>query len=105
MASFLESILGGGDQTPDPAGITSADRSQIGFGGLSQIGAILMAAGQPMYGNERAKYLAALGGVPGQMQEQRTQAVQRSRLGQQFEKEKRDNAAAKSLQDMGASLD
>lgn len=105
MPSLFESIMGGGDQTPDPAGLTNADRSQVGFGGLSQIGALLMAAGQPMWGNERARVLAQLAGVPGSMQEQSGGFVQRKRLAQQLQTEQRQNAAAKALQGQADSVD
>jgi hypothetical protein len=99
--SLFQTIMGGGDQTPDPqSGLTNADRSQIGFGSLGQIGALLMAAGQPMWGNERARILAQLGNVPGQIGEAKTQAVQRKRLNQQFISDQRSNAAAADVQKM-----
>lgn len=66
--SIFDAIFGSDDpSTADSTGLTSADRRQVGFGGLTQMGALLMAAGEPMWGNERARYLAALGGVPSTM--------------------------------------
>lgn len=100
MPGLFDIIMGGGDQTPDPAGLTRGDRSQLGFNTIGNIGALLMAAGQPMYGPDRARYLAAMGNVPGQMQEQRGQMVQQNRMGQQLEAERRQNASAKTIQDL-----
>jgi hypothetical protein len=50
--------------TPDAQGLTSGDRFQAGMSGLSQLGAVLLAAGQPMWGPDRARILAGLGNVP-----------------------------------------
>jgi predicted component of type VI protein secretion system len=99
-SNLFDIIMGGGDQTPDAAGLTNADRSQIGFSGLGQLGALLLAAGQPMWGNERARYLAGLGTIPGNMQEQRIQAVQQRRLAQQTKSEASQSAATQAIRDM-----
>jgi hypothetical protein len=75
--SIFDAIFGSDDpSTADASGLTSADRRQVGFSGLSQIGAMLMAAGQPMWGHERARYLGALAGVPASMEAQRRSMAQ-----------------------------
>lgn len=104
MSGLLNAIMGGApDQTPDAQGLTNADRSQIGFNGLSSLGAILMAAGQPMWGPDRARMLALLAQVPGQMQEQRGQIVSNKRQKAQLDAETRQNEAAKAIQAMASN--
>ena len=100
MSGLLDAILGGSpDQTPDANGMTNADRSQLGFGALTNVGALLMAAGQPLWGNERARILAGIGQVPQQMQEQRGAITMQRRAQQQLEHEKRQNDQQKQLMD------
>jgi hypothetical protein len=100
--SLFQSIFGGGESdTPDPrTGLTTNDRATVGFGSLANIGALLMAAGQPMYGNERARILAQLGNVPGQMSDMQTGMVQRRRVNQQYESEKHADAGRAQVREL-----
>jgi hypothetical protein len=74
--SFLGGLLGAPDNTTvDPnTGMTAAQRQQSIFGTFGNLGALLMAAGQKQMPAERAKYLAQIGQIPGQMQQQLTDA-------------------------------
>jgi hypothetical protein len=54
------------DKNPDGRGLTSADKWQMGFGTLAQMGALWAASGMPMPAPQRAQYVAAMGNVPGQ---------------------------------------
>jgi hypothetical protein len=63
------------DKTVDPTtGLTSQQRNLMGYGQLGQLGALLMAAGQKQMPAERAKYLAQIGGIPGQYAQQMNEA-------------------------------
>jgi hypothetical protein len=67
----------GDDKTVDPAtGLTPQQRNLIGYNQLGQLGALLMAAGQKQMPSERARYLAQIGNIPAQMQQQQQAAVQ-----------------------------
>lgn len=84
--SFLDGIadaIGGSSDpsTEDQNGLTQADRRKVLFGGLTNMGALLLAAGQPQYGSERARYLAQLGSVPGNMQSMAYNMGQQKLLG------------------------
>ena len=71
------------DQTAyDQLGLTPQQRSLIGYNTIGSIGALLLAAGQKMSPQDRAKYLAQLGNVPTQMSQQIDAATQ-SRVRQQ----------------------
>jgi len=75
-------VAGSADpKTLDAGGLTQADRRQALFAGLTDIGAKLMAAGEPMWGHQRAQYLAGLGSVPADMQRMRTGIAQQRLLG------------------------
>ena len=59
------------NKTVDPAtGLTPQQQHLIGYNQLGQLGALLMAAGQKQMPAERAKYLAQIGGIPGQALQQ-----------------------------------
>jgi hypothetical protein len=75
--SILDHLFGtGGDQSVDPrTGLTRADRYQQGFGMLGQVGALLMAAGQPISPESRARVLAGFGQLPQQMQQMAQQQL------------------------------
>ena len=65
------------DQTAyDQLGLTPQQRSLIGYNTIGSIGALLLAAGQKMSPQDRAKYLAQLGNVPTQMSQQIDAATQ-----------------------------
>jgi len=100
---FLSDILGqSDDQTPDPStGLTNNDRAQVGWHGLTNLGAILMAGGQPMWGADRAKYLAALGQVPQGMNEEKTGIITQRRQNQQLISEKLKTDNQKLVEQMG----
>ena len=83
LLSRIESFIGGSTRpdTLDATGLTQADRRQSLFAGLTDIGAKLMAAGEPMWGHQRAQYLAGLGQVPANMQQMRSGIAQQKLLG------------------------
>jgi hypothetical protein len=67
---LLGRIFGYGDQTPDPnTGLTRQDQAQMRFSTLGQLGAMLMAAGQPIAPGQRAQILASMGNIPAQSQQ------------------------------------
>jgi hypothetical protein len=67
--------------TMDSRGLTQADRRQGMFSGLTQLGATLLAAGQPMYGPDRARILSQLGNVPAAIQNTEVGRQQQQMLG------------------------
>lgn len=88
---IFDSMFGGGqpqqDQMqpqaqPDQGGLTDAQKQMVGFSAMGNLGALLLAAGQKQMPAERAKYLAQLGNIPGQMQQQQTQLLQQQMLAQ-----------------------
>jgi hypothetical protein len=85
--NFLSGLLGAPDNTNvDPnTGMTAAQRQQSIYGTFGNIGALLMAAGQKQMPAERAKYLAQIGQIPGQMQQQMTDAQKLLMQKQQFQ--------------------
>lgn len=66
---------------PGDLALNDMQRRLIQSSGLTQIGAALLAASQPQYGADRARYLAAIGNVPANMQEQALNMQQRKLLG------------------------
>ena len=65
------SLFGGDPNSVDPnTGLTLGQRQQMLYSQLASMGGLLMAAGQKQMPAERAKYLAQLGQVPGQMFQQ-----------------------------------
>ena len=84
---FLSGLLSAPDNTNvDPnTGMTEAQRQQAIFGTFGNLGALLMAAGQKQMPSERAKYLAQIGGIPGQLQQQLTDAQKLLMQKQQFQ--------------------
>lgn len=85
---IFDNMFGGGGQPsqdqaqPDQAGLNDAQRQMLGFNTIGSIGAMLLAAGQKQMPADRAKYLAQLGNIPGQMQQQQTQMLQQQMLAQ-----------------------
>lgn len=80
----MSGLLGDPDEE-DKYGVTRGQRQQMAFANIGNIGALLMAAGQPITDAQRAQILAQLGGVAGQMPEQMMQAraiAARERLAQ-----------------------
>ena len=75
---FWSGLLGAPENTiVDPnTGLTAAQRQQSIYGTLGSLGALLLAAGQKQMPAERAKYLAQIGNIPGQMQQQQQAALQ-----------------------------
>lgn len=80
---MLGRMFGFGDQSPDPrTGLTPGDRGQLASNTLGQIGAMLMAAGQPISPGQRAQIYASMGNIPasnqamtGELQRQRAGAI------------------------------
>ena len=85
--SFLSGLLSAPDNTNvDPTtGMTEAQRQQSIYGTIGNLGALLLAAGQKQMPAERAKYLAQIGNIPGQMQQQMTEAQKLLMQKQQFQ--------------------
>ena len=85
--SFLGGLLGAPDNTTvDPnTGMTAAQRQQSIYGTFGNLGALLMAAGQKQMPSERAKYLAQIGNIPGQLNQQLTDAQKLYMQKQQFQ--------------------
>jgi hypothetical protein len=88
--NFLSGLLGAPDNTTvDPnTGMTAAQRQQSIYGTFGNLGALLMAAGQKQMPAERAKYLAQIGSIPGQMQQQMTD-VQKLYMQKQMNEQQR----------------
>lgn len=114
MAGLLDSILGSSDpSTADPTtGLLEAQRRQLAFSGIGNIGAILLAAGQPLMPGQRAQILSQLANVPGHIQNQQNSLVQQrlmnARAGQvQQEQEAQQAFSAKlgSGGDLGLTPD
>lgn len=104
MSGIFDAIFGdGANQTPDAQGLTTGDRAQAGFSGLSQIGATLLAAGQPMWGNERARVLQGLGNVPAAMQESMSGSVARRGAAQKMQANQQQIEAQKAMKEMANS--
>lgn len=75
-------ISGSSDpSTMDSRGLTQADRRQGMYSGLTQLGGLLLAAGQPMYGPDRARILSQLGNVPAAIQNTEIGRQQQQMLG------------------------
>ncbi|UOF80861.1 hypothetical protein [Caudoviricetes sp.] len=72
----VSGFMGLGDnKTVDPnTGLTPQQQNLIGYNQLGSLGALLLAAGQKQMPADRAKYLAQIGNIPGQMQQQMTDA-------------------------------
>ena len=85
--SFLGGLLGAPDNTTvDPnTGMTAAQRQQSIYGTFGNLGALLMAAGQKQMPADRAKYLAQIGSIPGQLNQQLTDAQKLYMQKQQFQ--------------------
>ena len=85
--SFLSGLLSAPDNTNvDPTtGMTEAQRQQSIYGTIGNLGALLLAAGQKQMPADRAKYLAQIGNIPGQMQQQMTEAQKLLMQKQQFQ--------------------
>lgn len=84
---FLSGLLSTPDNTNvDPnTGMTEAQRQQAIYGTFGNLGALLMAAGQKQMPADRAKYLAQIGNIPGQLQQQLTDAQKLLMQKQQFQ--------------------
>jgi hypothetical protein len=65
-------------------GVPEADVRQAGINTLANVSALLLAAGQPMSGSERAKLLAGIGPALGGMQRDIMQSTQARRAAQLF---------------------
>lgn len=85
--SFLSGLLSAPDSmTVDPnTGMTEAQRQQSIYGAFGNLGALLMAAGQKQMPADRAKYLSQIGQIPGQLQQQMTDAQKLLMQRQQFQ--------------------
>ena len=84
----VRSFMGlGDDKTVDEkTGLTPQQQNLIGYNQLGTLGALLMAAGQKQMPADRAKYLAQIGQIPGQMSQQQNALMQQQMLGIQAKK-------------------
>ena len=84
----VRSFMGlGDDKTVDEkTGLTPQQQNLIGYNQLGSLGALLMAAGQKQMPADRAKYLAQIGNIPGQMQQQMSAAMQQQMTNLQAKK-------------------
>jgi hypothetical protein len=83
----VRSFMGlGDDKTVDEkTGLTPQQQNLIGYNQLGTLGALLMAAGQKQMPADRAKYLAQIGQIPGQFNQQLTDAQKLLMQKQQFQ--------------------
>lgn len=94
---MVESLLGGigdfffgGGKYADPKainpqyGVPEADVRQAGINTLANVSALLLAAGQPMSGQQRAQLLAGVGPALGGMQSDIQRSLQARRAGELF---------------------
>lgn len=72
MAGLLDTFFGSDDpSTADPTtGLVDSQRRQLAFNALGNIGATLLAAGQNIMPQDRARILAGLGDAPNQLAQQ-----------------------------------
>ena len=87
-------FLGGGRYADPNAinpqyGVPEADVRQAGINTLANVSALLLAAGQPMSGQQRAQLLAGVGPALGGMQRDIQQSVQARRAGELFPLQRR----------------
>lgn len=91
MAGLLDGLLAD-DTTKDELGLTQADRRQPMWSGLIKAGLLGVAAGDNLMPQERARYLAAMGGavgdIPNEMMQYRSQAAQQALAGQRVRGQK-----------------
>jgi hypothetical protein len=83
--------------TADAAGLTQRQRRMVGFQGLSQLGALLLAGGMPMPDSERARYIAQIGNVPGSMQDARSSMQREGVLANQQRRQKIEDDAIDAM--------
>ncbi|CAB4200699.1 hypothetical protein UFOVP1339_63 [uncultured Caudovirales phage] len=94
MSGLLDAIAG--STTPDDTGLSDNERRKVLFSGIGQLGASLLAAGQPMDPSQRAPYIQQIGNIPGQMEQQTTQLMQQRLIGQKGMESKREADILKS---------
>lgn len=108
MAGLLDSLLAD-DTTKDDAGMTQADRRQPVWSGLIKAGLLGVAAGQPMWPEQRAKYLAGIGEAVGNIGEQqqalRTQGIQNVLRTQQIQSQRQQLQDTQKIRDYVNSPD
>lgn len=84
------------DDTVDDTGLTKAQHAQVLFGSLGNIGATLLAAGQPMEGAQRGQILSQLGNAPAQAQAMRQGFAAQRVAGQKIKDDREAQAVLKS---------
>lgn len=99
MAGLLDALVGSSDpSTADPTtGLLDSQRKQLAYNALGQTGALLLAAGAPQMPGQNAQYLAALGNVAGNTQQQGLQMQQGNAINQRTIAEKRKNDETAAL--------
>jgi hypothetical protein len=97
----VETALSNSNTGIDPnTGLTDAQRQMLGFNTIGSIGAMLLAAGQKQMPADRAKYLAQLGNIPGQMYKS-MDVMQQAQLRQvQMQKAQQELLQMKAWRDM-----
>ena len=95
LSGFGDFLTGGGVYADPKAinptyGVPEGDVRQAAINQLGQISALLLAAGQPMEGSQRAQLLAQIGGTGGQFNTNLYNASQRRLMTSQMQQQQRD---------------
>jgi hypothetical protein len=97
MDGLLDFVGSDDPSTADAAGLTQRQRRMVGFQGLSQLGALLLAGGMPMADSERARYIAQIGNVPGSMQDARSSMQREGVVADQRRRQKTEDDAIDAM--------
>jgi len=105
LSGFGDFLTGGGVYA-DPKninptyGVPEGDVRQAALNQLGQISALLLAAGQPMEGSQRAQLLAQIGGTGGQFNTNLYNAAQRRLMTSQMQQQQSDIEELNVLRDL-----
>jgi len=105
LSGFGDFLTGGGVYA-DPKninptyGVPEGDVRQAAINQLGQISALLLAAGQPMEGSQRAQLLAQIGGTGGQFNTNLYNASQRRLMTAQMQEKQRDVEELNAIRDI-----
>lgn len=105
LGGFGDFLTGGGIYADPKAinptyGVPEGDVRQAAINQLGQISALLLAAGQPMEGRERAQLLAQIGGTGGQFNTNLYNASQRRLMTAQMQEKQRDVEELNAIRDI-----
>lgn len=105
LGGFGDFLTGGGVYA-DPKninptyGVPEGDVRQAAINQLGQISALLLAAGQPMEGSQRAQLLAQIGGTGGQFNTNLYNAAQRRLMTTQMQEKQKDIEELNAIRDL-----